>query len=198
MISANQSELPSVRTHKRNRLLRFDHLIMAAVFTLVIAALLWVANIGMDVLTSMRAYVGGEGLWSKGQKDAVYYLVRYGKSRSNDDYERYLKAIAIPLADHDARVELQKATPDLDLVRNAFIAGSNHPDDVPGMITLVRRYGFEPHIGHAVRVWAQADEFLQELSRLGSLIREELGSPTPDESRLNGLLAQVDGLSVQF
>ena len=59
-------------------------------FTLIIVSLLVIANIGMDVLTSMRAYVGGEGLWSKAQKDAVHYLLRYGKSRSEDDYERYL------------------------------------------------------------------------------------------------------------
>jgi hypothetical protein len=61
------------------KLLRPHHTLIAATFALMIAGLLFVANMGMDVLTSMRAYVGGEGLWSKGQKDSVLYLLRYGK-----------------------------------------------------------------------------------------------------------------------
>ena len=84
--------------HKSGRLLRMHHLLIAMVFTLIIVSLLVIANIGMDVLTSMRAYVGGEGLWSKAQKDAVHYLLRYGKFRSEADYERYLQAIQAPLA----------------------------------------------------------------------------------------------------
>ena len=88
------------------------HLLIAGVFAAMIGGLLVVANIGMDVLTSMRAYVGGEGLWSKAQKDAVHYLLRYGRTGAEQDYERYLRSIEVPLADHEARMEMQRVEVD--------------------------------------------------------------------------------------
>src|SRR6185369_1086104 len=102
------------------RLLQIHHLLIGLVFTLIILGLLVVANIGMDVLTSMRAYVGGEGLWSKAQKDAVRYLLRYGRGRSPDDYERYLDAIRIPISDHEARLEMLRPDFDRDKAGKAF------------------------------------------------------------------------------
>ena len=41
------------------------------------------------ILSGVRAYVGGESLWSKGQKDAIHYLQRYGQTRDPEDYRRY-------------------------------------------------------------------------------------------------------------
>lgn len=164
----------------------------------MIGGLLAVALLGMDVLTSMRAYVGGEGLWSKGQKDAVHYLLRYGRTHSEPDYARYLKAIAIPLADHDARIALEQPDPDLKRAAAAFVAGGNHPDDVYGMIRLFRRYHFEPHIAHAIQVWSEADLDLQRLNQLGSQVRQELTAPVPNPGRVNALLDEVDSLNEEF
>jgi hypothetical protein len=56
---------------------------------LAVAALIALAATSMLVLSGVRAYVGGEGLWSKAQKDAVYYLVRYARSAEASDYQRY-------------------------------------------------------------------------------------------------------------
>lgn len=180
------------------RLIRSHHILIATVFTLIIVGLLVVANVGMDVLTSMRAYVGGEGLWSKAQKDAVHYLLRYGRTRADEDYQKYMQALAVPMADHDARVELSKADPDLPDVVQAFIQGRNHPDDVAGMISLFRRYHFEPHIRHAVTVWVEADQYLQKLHQLGDGIRRELTKPHPDQQRVSDLLAEVEALNELF
>ena len=152
----------------------------------------------MDILASVRAYVGGEGLWSKAQKDAVHYLLRYGRTRADEDYERYRQSLAVPLADHDARMELGKPQVNHHRAGSAFIAGRNHPDDVEGMINLFLRYHSEPHIGHAINVWIEADTHLLELQRLGGLVRQELTSPKPDQKKVDGLLAQVDAVNEQF
>jgi two-component system cell cycle sensor histidine kinase/response regulator CckA len=180
------------------KLLHTHHFAIGAVFTLIIVGLLVVANIGMDVLTSMRAYVGGEGLWSKAQKDAVHYLLRYGSSRSEQDYRQYLEAIRVPLADHNARMELERPTVDRDRAGRAFIAGRNHPDDVDGMVNLFLRYHWEPHIHHAIQVWATADTNLQGLSRLGEAVHEEIAKSSPDQNRVDALLTQVDALNEEF
>jgi PAS domain S-box-containing protein len=174
------------------------HFLIAGVFALIIASLLVVANIGMDVLTSMRAYVGGEGLWSKAQKDSVHYLLRYGKSRSEGDYERYLQAIGVPLADHEARVEMERSKVDRERAGRAFVAARNHPEDVAGMVNLFLRYYSEPHIHHAIQVWEEADTLLQDLHQLGASVRRELTRPSPDEKRVDNLLTQLDELNERF
>ena len=51
--------------------------VVVAVFLVVIAALLGLGSVGLEVLAGVRAFVGGEGLWSKAEKDAAAALSRY-------------------------------------------------------------------------------------------------------------------------
>ena len=189
---------PAVSAAKPYKLLDMHHFLIAVVFALMIAGLLVVANIGMDVLTSMRAYVGGEGLWSKAQKDAVHYLLRYGKSHSEYDYARYLEAIKVPLADHQARQAMQQPQVDHQKAGQAFIGGRNHPDDVSGMVNLFGRYHSQKYIAQAIQIWGEADLRLQDLQRLGTAVRQELTRPSPDQAKVEDLLAQVDALNERF
>ena len=46
-----------------------------ALFGAIIALQLVVAAVSIEVLSSVRAYVSGESLYSKGQKDAQIYLL---------------------------------------------------------------------------------------------------------------------------
>ena len=183
---------------KPHKLIHIHHVLIAGVFALMIVGLLVVANIGMDILTSMRAYVGGEGLWSKAQKDAVHYLLRYGKTRSEGDYGRYLDAILVPLADREARRAMQQARIDQREAGEAFIRGGNHPDDVAGMVSLFGRYHSQRQIAEAIRIWAEADRYLENLQHLGTAIHEELIRPSPDQVKIEELLARVDALNEQF
>ena len=177
------------------KLVRMDHILIAAIFTLIIISLLVIANIGMDVLTSMRAFVGGEGLWSKSQKDAVHYLLQYSTSRADRDYQRYERAIAVPLADHEARLELERPVVNRQRAGEAFVRARNHPDDVQGMVNLFMRYHDEPHIEHAISVWREADKYLIELQQTGSALRAELTGSSADPERIRGLVAQVNDLN---
>jgi len=64
-----------------------------------IAVVLFQALLGgmsLYAMSAMRAYVGGESLWSKGQKDAIYYLSLYVDSRDEENFRKYRAAIAIP------------------------------------------------------------------------------------------------------
>src|SRR5205085_10123562 len=113
------------------------------VLFLAVAALLAIAlltQLGLSVLGSVRAYVGGEGLWSKAQKDAIDSLHRYAESRDEAAYRRYLAAIAVPLGDRIAREELEKPSYDSSVAARGFIQGRNHPEDVVGMARLFRNF----------------------------------------------------------
>ena len=53
----------------------------------------------LEVLSSVRAYIAGEGLWTKGQKDAIYFLNLYAETGEPQFYDRYNVAVSVPLAD---------------------------------------------------------------------------------------------------
>src|SRR5947207_15070133 len=72
-------------------------------FLAIVVLLVLLAVGSVDILSSVRAYVSGESLWSKAQKDAAYYLNNYARSRSPEDYQRFQEAIAVPLGDRIAR-----------------------------------------------------------------------------------------------
>ena len=122
-------------------------LLMMIPLVTIVAFLLLLVVASLEVLSTARAYVGGEGLWSKSQKEAVYFLVRYARTRDELDYRRYQEALAVPLGDRKARVELEKANPDIEAAKRGFIEGGNHADDVQGMAALFRRFRNVSYMG---------------------------------------------------
>lgn len=97
---------------------------------------------GMKVMSSIRAYVGGEGLWSKAQKEAVNSLFKYTNSLEETDYGNFLTLLEVPMGDKESRLELEKENPDLEVVRKGFIKGGNSPEDVADLIFLYRRFRY--------------------------------------------------------
>lgn len=118
------------------------------------------------ILSGVRAYVGGESLWSKGQKDAIHYLQLYGQSRDPEDYERYRTAIAIPQGDRTFRAALDLSQPDLELARAGALQGGIHPDDVGALVWLYRYFHEYSYFDQAVKMWIIGDAYLDQLEQL--------------------------------
>lgn len=161
-------------------------------FLLTVVGLLGLSYLTIDNLSAARAYVGGEGLWSKAQKQAVYDLLQYSISRSEQDYQKYQHALLVPLGDRQARLELEKAVPDMSVVRNGFLQGRNSPEDVEGMAKLFRRFRHSRYMSEAVRIWAQGDALIEQLERLGSELHGEISSGKADPHRVAEIARQVD------
>src|SRR5471032_3008858 len=89
-------------------------------FAAIVLCLLILANFSFGLLSSVRAYVGAESLWSKAQKDAVYHLQKYANSGAEEELRQFRAEIAVTLGDHDARIEMDKPKPDLEKVRQGF------------------------------------------------------------------------------
>ena len=163
-------------------------------FLAVIVVLVLLANESLNIVSAGRAYVAGESLWSKAQKEAVYRLSRYTQSRSEEDFRAFRTAIAVPLGDRRARLELEKPNPDLAVVREGFIAGGNHPDDIGGMTTLFRRFREVGFMRRAIDDWTEADEHIAELNVAAEELRARIVAGAPPES-LAPILARIDDLN---
>lgn len=138
------------------------------IITMTMAA---VSAFSLGILSGARAYTTGEGLWTKGQKDAVYFLERYAETGDPALYWRFKQALAIPLADRSARLALEADPIDLQGARTGLLEGGNHPDDLEGMILLFRYFRWYGHVADAVGHWRATDALLDGLATLGEEIR---------------------------
>lgn len=165
-------------------------------FVAVVLALFTLVYFSIQLLSGVRAYVEGEGLWSKGQKDAVYALSRYVLYADEKDFLAYQVALAVNLGDRRARLELEKPVPDLAVAREGFLQGRNHPDDIDGMIFLFRRFRRLPEIDRAIAIWTTADTHIEALTQIGDRVRAGTrdGTLTPaDRRELLGRLHAING-----
>jgi diguanylate cyclase (GGDEF)-like protein/PAS domain S-box-containing protein len=171
----------------KHRLLR-----LVSPFVAVILFQAFLAGLSLETLSSVRAYVGGEGLWSKGQKDAIHFISLYSDTGEERFFSRFKVAIAIPLSDRAARYALEQRIPDLNAAREGFMGGGNHPDDVPGMIRLFRYFQDVPYMAVAIRHWEETDPFLDQLVSLGDAIQEEFSSAPGIAGRADARKEQID------
>ncbi|HTY51474.1 MAG TPA: EAL domain-containing protein [Steroidobacteraceae bacterium] len=135
-----------------------------------LAVMLVAGAFSIELLSTLRAWVGGESLYSKGQKDATYYLARYTVTGSQADYDRYQRAIALPLGDRQARLALQHHPIDARAARQGMLQGGNDPADIPSAILLFRLFGNIGPVRDAIDVWTQGDACMLRLQALGDRI----------------------------
>ncbi len=169
-------------------------LLLVAPVVLVVAALLLLVAASMETLSAGRAYVGGEGLWSKAQKDAVQHLQRYARSFEERDYERYRAAIAVTLGDRKAREALDRPNPDYATARRGFIEGRNHPDDVDAMAKLFVRFRNVSYVARAIDIWGAADREIEKLQQAAGRLRAEIQGAR-DPARIGALLEEIEALN---
>lgn len=172
------------------------YLLLVAPMALIIAVLLVLVDATMENLSAGRAYVGGEGLWSKAQKDAVYHLLRYAGSGAEDEFRLYREAIAVPLGDRKAREALDRPEPDYEAARRGFIEGRNHPDDVDSMARLFVRFRNVHYIDRAIAIWADGDRLIAQLEAAAAGLRREIAAGRPEPSRVEALRGEIHRISL--
>jgi signal transduction histidine kinase len=165
-----------------------------AVLIVVELLTLWFA---IHILSSVRAFVGAEGLWSKAQKDGVYQLRKYTSSHNEADYNAFQKFMSVPLGDHKTRMELLKSDPDLNIARQGFLEGRIHPNDIDGMINLVRNFHSIYFLNKAINIWAKGDTIIGLLLPISEEIHHEIISSASRE-KLDTLIAAIDPINQQL
>ncbi len=178
---------------------------IVVIFVVIIATVVGLFVMAYNVSVGVRAYIGAEGRWSKGQKDAVYFLNRYLGSADERDYRNYLSAIAIPLGDRKARLEMEKPRYDEALVTAGFVEGGVAAADVPHMVFLFRHFQSLPFFGQAVMIWRAAETELLLLPPIAEAARAamltgQLTSATQAalSERLDAVNTRVSPLEQQF
>jgi PAS domain S-box-containing protein len=166
---------------------------------MAVAALVVLAATSMFVLSGVRAYVGGEGLWSKAQKDAIYYLVRYARSADSSDYRRYQAAISVPLGDRVAREALDSRSGPIDYeaARRGFLQGRNHSEDIDAMSAIFVHFRHVRFIAIAIDIWEQGDRLIERVNADAKELQATVEG-SGDPARIEALVAHLQLLNEQL
>jgi PAS domain S-box-containing protein len=183
--------MDGTRQGKRTPIVPRELVLVSGLILAVVCWLFLVAFAGMNALSSVRAYIAGEGFYSKAQKDAVEHLLRYAETRNELEYKRYETAIAVPIADGQARQELERRDGRTDVALRSLEAGGNHPDDVESMALLFRHAGWLREMASAIVIWSSADTEIANLDATARALHTELTSSAPRPQEVSALLMQV-------
>ena len=168
---------------------------IVAVFVAMIILQASVAAVSIQLLSTVRAYVAGESLYSKAEKDAQIYLLEYADKRQEDDYVRFTSALDIPLGDRLAREALQQDEPDIAAARRGFLEGGNHPDDIDGLIRMFSWFQHVPFMARTIAIWTEGDEAIQQMRSLVERAHERIHAGDPQAPAVEAMLAQMPVLN---
>lgn len=164
----------------------------------LIALELFTLMFAMGTLSSVRAFVNGEGVWSKAQKNAIQSLYLYAIYEDEKFYQEFHKNLEIPKGDRIARREILKPDYNHQLVRDGFIQGGNHPDDIDGMISLLRRFHEVSYLRDAIIAWTSADLLIDDLNRVAEDIRNGVLSKGSDSEKLRQSMNRLAEINAEI
>lgn len=152
----------------------------------------------MNTLSAVRAYVSGESIWSKSQKESVYHLNTYAKTHADADYQKFLQAIDVPLNDKIARIELQKGRPNLKAAAAALIKAKNNPDDVPGMVRLFLFFHQTSLMKPAIQYWTLGDQMIEQMLGHAQSIHQHIRAGHGSANTIAPHIVQVNKINFQL
>jgi signal transduction histidine kinase len=132
----------------------------------------------MKIVSGIRAYVGAEGLYSKGQKESYNSLLKYYTSLDEADYATFLKTLEdFPINARKFRLELDKQNSDYQLLGRLLVTAGNSSQDTNNMAFLYKWFRTVSYMHNAVQVWTRADEKVAEFLETGDKIHALMITP---------------------
>lgn len=154
--------------------------------------MLSLSMVSVSLISSMRAYVVGENLWSKAERDAVSHLIRYAYTKAPAEYAAFQQELQVPLGDRVARLELLSDEPDLAVAERGFLAGRNNPEDVPGLIRLFRMFKDSALFSRALATWGEGDVLILQLQQQGEALHGHVVGGSADATTIAAAIAEIE------
>ncbi|MBA1241938.1 EAL domain-containing protein [Pseudomonas japonica] len=181
---------------KQNRTLETPRLISIAwPFIAVVLLLALLGCISLYALSAVRGYVAGESLWSKGQKDAIFYLSLYADNRDEQVFDKYRAAMAVPEGSRDLRFALDQPHPDVEQARRGLLQGGTHPDDFDGVIWLFLNFRHISYFSRAIELWTIGDRYLDQLDSIAMQMHGAIEAGTASNADMTRWKGEIVALN---
>ena len=164
---------------------------IALPLVLTALALLALTLASIWLLSSLRAYAHGEGLFSKAEHRATVALMRYVASGQEADYQEALRDFGIIDLARAAREGLLRPGSDAAAAAHYLVLAGNHAADAPNMVRLFRLAHALPQMTRAVELWGQGDADVVRLEQVAGQLHGLIAGGHPDPQQLAGLLERA-------
>ena len=141
--------------------------LLIGVMLVILVLQVWSFSFVMSTMSSIRAFVGGEGLWSRAQKEAMVSLLTYSISHDEKDYQQSLSYLVVTSGDIVIQQELDKPVPNRAALDQGFIDGGSDPADFPGMEFVYRTFHDVSYMKQAGDLWRQGGVLVEKQTALG-------------------------------
>lgn len=186
------SRLPPTSESHRPRVIA---IVVHSTFVLLALVGFGLTFLALELQSGIRAYVAGESLWSKAQKEVVYRLDRFASTGEASELKRAREMLGIPLADRRARMVLEQEPPDREAAAEYFIQGSNHPDDVSKLVWLFLYFRKAPHMRDAVAYWRASDVHILRLEAIAHEMEAYFQAGRMDAGAMEALSHEVSQIA---
>ncbi len=166
---------------------------------IVVASVLIIAIsvAGFEMSSAVRAYVGGESMWSKGRSEAVAQLRLFAATGNPSAYNAFEAALSAPMGDRTARLEMDRSDGSMDKITVGLVQGGNSVDDVSRIVWLYRNFRHVPPMREVVAVWVEGDRLIAQLRDLAAELKLRWGTPGQDV-RVAQLLGDIDTVNLRL
>ena len=148
----------------------------------------------IKILSANRAYVNGESLYSKGQKDGARHLITYIYTLDKAQWELFKRELKVPQGDGSARIALLNHADD-SVIKNGFRAGRNKEEDLDDLIWLFRNFKNVPFLAKAIKEWEQGDNYVKQLAQIGEDVHQKMKISNLDQATKQKFLLEISVLS---
>ena len=167
-------------------------------FLLAVLAVLLLATVSIKIMSSARTYIVGESLWSKEQKDAIFYAEVYAETGDEGAYRQYLSTVETLRNLRRFRLELERGAPDPAFARTTLIASGIEPEDVGDVIWVSGIFRHTGYFNEAMSYWSRGDVALEQLDQIVRIFREKWRNGTQLSSVTDSLRQQIWQINVDI
>ncbi|WP_438390404.1 putative bifunctional diguanylate cyclase/phosphodiesterase [Caballeronia sp. DA-9] len=160
-------------------------------FLMVILILVTLAVASIDMMSSLRAYIGAESVWSKNQKDATFFLHLYAESGDEVLYQRHVEAMDGLRHLLMAREILDRAHTDMRAAQDELVMGGFARSDVASAAWVYRIFRHVSYLRDAMDLWKSTDADMAELNRVAGQLHRQFSSPSTGDPKLVELQKKI-------
>lgn len=172
-------------------------------WTVLLAVLMIVLALGASLVSALivqaqsavRAYAVGESHWSKAQRDASFFLYRYGQTADPGYLRRFHEALELPKAHRAARLEMLSQDFSAEEAEYWLVKGKGHPDDARLAVLVFRCCSGRSDIQEIIGIWERGEKLLFELMDLSVALQAEVAAQFPSNMKLAAMLDRIEEIN---
>jgi len=157
----------------------------------LIASLLILAWGALQIQLALAAFLNGESVWSKAQKQLVIDLVTYAVNGDRENLSRFNHSYQILEYDRFARDETRKPDFNYVEVEEALRHDNAMRDAVPMVIFAFQYLPNAPYLRDALQAWRSTDESIRQLKQISLELAEKRHSAAWSEPLMIQTMARI-------